>query len=94
MSHSCFNLYIMHTCTNTPLLIVFKDMNNCAILVIYCKILIIYVCSEGTGVQFMCHGQRFDSVDVHSGEENMLVLECGSICCYVLWPLEGSTTAS
>lgn len=37
------NLYMTHTCTNTPLCIVFKEQNNCAILVIYCNILFIYL---------------------------------------------------
>lgn len=43
-----------HTCTNTLLLTVFKEQNNCAILVIYCNIFFIYVFFELTEAHVPC----------------------------------------
>lgn len=70
------NLYMTHTCTNTPLLIVFKEQYNCAILLIYCNILFIYVFLRWQKV--MCHVQRFNNVSVHSWEDKSVVWSCNA----------------
>lgn len=51
------NLYMMHTCTNTPLLIVFKEQVSCALLVIYYNVNLCV--SEVTEVHVPCsEGQQ------------------------------------
>lgn len=76
--------------------IAFKEQSNCAILVIYCNILFIYVLWRWQN--FMCHVQRFNNVEVEQKRSLWFLsgiagMYCRTTCCHVFVATRGQQTS-